>query len=100
MSQNCLSVQGGSEASAPRNDRQFLLLPRLRAEAYLLLAQFRRQGLSKILGIEDLPDFDFSAAVERRALHPIDRLVQRLHLNQPEARDEIADHGERPMRDG
>ena len=48
----------------------------------------RNSGVSaspKSSGVEHLPDFDFSAAVERRALHPLDRFIQRLGLDQPEA---------------
>src|SRR5260221_9545875 len=71
-----------------------LLLPRLRAEALFLFAQFGRQHLAEIVGIKDLPDFDFSSAVERRALHPRDRLIQRLGLDQQEAGDEIAGSAE------
>src|ERR1700687_3612503 len=76
---------------------KFLLLRRLGAKPRFLLAQFGRQRLAEILRIEDLANFDFGAAVERRALHPFDRLVPRLHLNQPETGDKVAGHGERTM---
>src|SRR5437879_272550 len=71
----------------------------LRAKALLLLAQFRRQRLAEILGIEHLPDLDLGAAVERRALHPFDRFVARLHLDQPEAGNQVAGHRERAAFD-
>src|SRR5438034_9237653 len=44
-----------------------------------------------------LADFDFSAIAERRALDPLDRFVFRLHLPDPEARDQIFRFGERPI---
>src|ERR1700712_2527942 len=76
-----------------------LLLACLRAQPRFLFAEFGRQRLAEILGFENLPDFDLRAAAERRALHPLGGLLQRLHLNQPEARDEIAGHRERPLAD-
>src|SRR5258708_21886497 len=79
----------------PRN--RVLLLPGLRAKARFLLTQFGRQRLAKIFRIEDLPDFNFGAAVERRTFHPVDRLIQRFHLYKPKAGDKIAGHGEWTM---
>jgi hypothetical protein len=75
--------------------KSVLLLPRLRAETLLLLAQFGRQCLAEILGVEDLPDFDLGAVIERRPLHPFDRLVQRFDLDQPETGNQIAGKAER-----
>src|ERR1700738_3715881 len=78
-----------------------LLLPRrLRAKALFVLAQLGRECLAEILDIEDLPDFDFGSAVEWRALHPFDRFILRLDLDQPETRDKIAGAAERPVGDG
>src|SRR6266849_9758691 len=76
---------------------QALLLPGLRAKPSFLLTQLGRQRFAEILRIEDLPDLDFGAAVERRALHPFNRLLQRFRLNKPEPCDKIAGHGERTM---
>src|SRR6476469_3968603 len=77
-----------------------LLLHRLGTKTGFLLAQLGRQRLAKILRIEDLPNFDFRAAVERRTLHPFDCLVPRLHLNKPETVDEIAGPAEGAFGDG
>src|SRR5882724_13554700 len=65
------------------------LLRRLGAQARLVLAQFRRQRLAKILRRENLADLDLGAAVERGALHPVDGFIQRCGLDQPEAGDEV-----------
>src|ERR1700676_5771793 len=77
-----------------------LLLPCLRAETLLLLAQFGRQRLAEILGVEDLPDFDLGAVIERRPLHPFDRLVQRFDLDQPKTANQIAGKAERTATHG
>src|SRR5712664_4416860 len=84
-----LWIPGLRQAAHPGMTGLALFLRR-GAEALFLFAQFGRQRLAEILRIEDLPDFDLGAAVERRALHPFDRLVARLHLDQPEAGDELA----------
>src|SRR6266481_826123 len=75
----------------------FSLFAHLGTQTLFLLTQFRRQRLAEILCIEDLPDFDFSTTVEWRTLHPVDRLVQRLDLDEPEAGDEIIGHSKRAM---
>jgi hypothetical protein len=68
---------------------------RPRAQAYLLLAQFGRECFAEIFRRKDLPDFDLGTAIEWRALHPIDCLIQRLRLDQPESRHQIAGQAER-----
>src|SRR6266550_6702739 len=85
----CVSGRQLPTEGASRNDNEdgALLLRRLGAQALFLFAQFRRQRLAEILRIENLPDFDL-AVIERCALHPVDRLVQRFDLDQPEAGDE------------
>src|SRR5882757_7384387 len=67
----------------------------LGAQALFLLAQFRRQRLAEILGRKYLPDLDLVAAVERRALHPVDGLIERFGVDQPEAGGEIVVEVER-----
>src|SRR5258708_38654617 len=89
----------GPRKRVSRNDG-LLLLPGLGAKTGFLLAQFGRQRLAKILRVEDLPNFNFRAAVERCALHPFDCLVPRLDLNQPEAGNKIASPAEGALGDG
>src|SRR5262245_47510178 len=64
------------------------LLRRVRAGALFLLTQLGREGLAEILGREHLADLDLRAGIERRALHPGDRLIERGRLDQPEAGDQ------------
>src|SRR5262245_57691985 len=69
----------------------------LRAQALLALAQFRRQGIAKIVSGKDLADVDLVTGAEWRALHPADCFVKGRGLDQPEAGDEIAGQGKRPL---
>src|SRR5215216_2623661 len=69
------------------------------AQALFLPAQFGGQRLAKILRGKHLADFDLGAAVEWRALHPVDRLIQRFGLDQPETADEVAGVIERAATD-
>src|SRR5512144_2679866 len=81
--------------------RDRLLLRRdLFAQARLLRLQFGRELLAEICGLEQLADFDLGAAVEWCALQPLDRLVHRVRLPQPEARDEFFGIRERAVDDG
>src|ERR1700752_4938762 len=61
----------------------------LLAQSLFLRAQLRRELLAEILCLEDLAELDFGPAVERRLLEPLDRLVHRLHLPEPETGDEL-----------
>src|ERR1051326_214667 len=54
----------------------------------------------EILGLEDLTQLDFGAAVEGRALEPLDRLVLGLALPQPEPGDQLLGLRERPVGHG
>src|SRR5438067_2894200 len=84
----------------PGRSRRGLPLPRrLLAHSLLLRAQLRRELLAEVLGLEDRPDLDFGPAVERRALEPLDRLVDRLHAPHPVAGDELLGLGERAVGD-
>src|SRR5258705_12960404 len=73
----------------------WLLLRGLGAQPLFLLAQLGRQRLAKIFRGKYLPDFDLGAAVERRTLHPVNRLIQRFGLDQPETGDEAVAEFER-----
>src|SRR5690348_2278525 len=91
-------------AGVSQRDRGRLLLLRvdLRAQALFLLAKLGRELGAEILGFEDLADLDLGRlALERRgaALHPLDGLVERLDLDDPEARDELLRLGERTVDD-
>jgi mono/diheme cytochrome c family protein len=57
-------------------------------------------ALAEVGELEDLPDLDLCAAFERRSLEPLDRLLLRLALPDPVARDELLAFGERPIDDG
>ena len=59
-----------------------------RPQAFLPRPQLGRQLLAEVLALEHRTDLHLDAAVERRALEPIDRLLDRLHLPEPEAGDD------------
>src|SRR5437879_613326 len=77
-----------------------LLLRRLCADSLLLFAELRRERLAEVLRLEDLPDLDFGSPAERGALQPLDRLLLRLHLPQPEAGDQLLRLREGPVGHG
>src|ERR1051326_2547771 len=62
------------------------------------MTQFGGELFAEILRLEDLPDFHFGL-FERGALEPVDRLIPRLHLPYPEARDQLFGLAERPVGD-
>ena len=55
-----------------------------------LLAQLGGERFAEIFRRKHLTDFDLVAIAERRALHPVDRFIERFGVDQPEAGDEIA----------
>src|SRR5207244_10447130 len=74
----------------------------LGAQALLLLAQLRRELRAEVFGLENLADLDLCLGAGHRvgaALDPVDRLLLRLHLPQPEAGDQLLGLGERPVDD-
>src|SRR4051794_23924061 len=88
--------RAGGGRSAPARLR--LPLPLLRlglgAQPLLLLAQLGRERLAEVLGLEHLAELDRRALTLTRtgpghALHPLDRLFLRLHLDDPEAGDQL-----------
>src|SRR5437588_6230539 len=79
----------------PACRRSILSLRRdLRPQTLLLLLQLGRERVAEVLRFEHLADFDLGAAAERRALQPLDRVLLRLHLPQPEAGNELLRFGE------
>src|SRR5215213_8730383 len=74
----------------------------LRAHALLALPHLGRELVAKVLGLEDLADLDLRRSRHRvrAALDPLDRLLERLGLHQPEAGDELLGLGERAVDDG
>src|SRR4051794_10242348 len=97
---------GAVRSARARRRPSLLLLARgLGAEALLLLAQLGRECLAEVLGLEDLTELDRRALALTRtgpghALHPLDRLLLRLHLDDPEAGDQLLGLGERPVSHG
>src|SRR5690242_12655225 len=92
----------------------FLLVPlgHLGPETLFLLPELRRERLAEILRLEDLANLDLGVVAvgvvdqaERGPLDPFDRLFLRLHLPDPEPRDQLLGLGERaidhgPLRSG
>src|SRR4051812_36388974 len=54
------------------------------SQPLFLRTQLRREFFAEVFGFEDRTDFELGAAAERRAFEPVDRLVHRLHLPDPE----------------
>src|SRR5689334_19271631 len=79
-----------------------LLLGDLLANAVLLGAQLGRELLAEVLGLEDLADLDLRFARHGigGALDPLDGFLERAHLEDPEARDQLLGLGERPVDHG
>src|SRR5690606_3763656 len=71
----------------------------LLAQTRLVLADLGRGRLAEVLDLEHLPDLDL-AIVEGDALDPLDRLLLRLDLDQPEPGDQLLRLGEGPVDDG
>src|SRR5262249_33573505 len=68
-----------------------LALPRF------LVAQLGAEIRAEVLGLEHAPDLDLLVALlEGRAADPLDRFLHRLHLPEPEARDQLLGLRERP----
>src|SRR3712207_260100 len=82
-------------------DRRLRVRLDLLAQALLGLAQLRRQVLAEVVGLEDLPDLDLGVALHRvrAALDPLDGLLHRADLPQPEARDQLLGLRERAVHD-
>src|SRR2546425_12648823 len=57
----------------------------------------RGVALRELSRLEHLPDLHLGAAVERRALQPLDRLFLRFALPEPEAGDQLLRLGEGPV---
>src|SRR5919204_3965593 len=84
-------IRPSASRGAPR---LMLLLGHLTSQALLLLPELARGVAGReLLGLEDLPDLDL-ALLERGALEPLDRLIHRLALPQPEAGDQLLGLGE------
>src|SRR5262245_37747639 len=85
----------GTAVSSP----SALVLLELRAELLLLGLQLRRERGAQVLGLVDGPDLDHRlvAGGIRALLHPVHRLLDRLHLPDPEARDQLLGLGERAV---
>src|SRR4029453_9461668 len=69
---------------------------RLGAQALLLLAQLRGELVAEIVGREHRADLELGL-LHGRSLDPLDRLVQRLGLDQPETREQLLGLRERAV---
>src|SRR5438132_14425150 len=79
----------------------FHLAGNFRAQALLLGTEFAcRIDGRKIFRFKYLADFEGDAGAERCPLHPIDRFLLGLGLDQPESRDHLLGFGERAVGDG
>src|SRR5262245_1636076 len=88
-------------ADAPSALAGLALLLDLLAQPRFLRAQLGRELGAEVLGLEHGPDLQrrLRAGRVRAAFRPLDRLLQRLHLPDPEAGDELLGLGERPVHD-
>jgi hypothetical protein len=72
----------------------------LRPQLLLLLAQLGRQLLAEVVGLEDGPQLDDpvrAGRVARDPLRPFECLLDRLHLPDPVAGEQLLRLGERPV---
>src|SRR5262245_39383705 len=86
----CLLVERGAARSTTAS-RLLLFRRHLRAQPLLLLPQLGREGVAEIVRLKHLADLDLRFLARRvgAALDPLDRLLLRLHLPQPEAGDQF-----------
>src|SRR2546426_5894103 len=68
----------------------------LSPQSLLLLLELRLERITEVVRLEHLANLYFTF-LERGPLQPLDGLVQRLHLPQPEARDQLLRLGEGPV---
>src|SRR5439155_24907906 len=94
----CLSGSAGASPSHRRDESLLLLLLNLAPQPVFLLAQFGRELGAEVRRLEHLADLDLGV-LERGALEPLDRLLLRLALPQPEAGDQFLRLGERAVDD-
>src|SRR5687768_7229186 len=66
-------------------------------EALFLRAQLRCQLVPEILGLEDRPNLNFRAALERRFLEPLHGFVHGAHFPDPETCDQLLRIRKRPI---
>src|SRR6267143_6054621 len=94
--------------ASSRNDRspspspQLPLLGHLRAHALLRLLELGSEGGAEVRRLEHLANLDLGLRAREgigAAPHPFDRLLLRLHLNQPEPGDQLLRLGEGPVDD-
>src|SRR5712691_1253299 len=83
--------------SGRRGATRLLLRGHLRANSLLLLPELGRELAAKVLRLEHLANLDLRLLAEGGALDPFDRLFLRLHLPEPEARDQLLRLGEGPV---
>src|SRR3989449_10148488 len=67
-----------------------------RSQSLLLLLELRLERIPEVVRLEHLANLYFTF-LERGPLQPLDGFVQRLHLPQPEARDQLLRLGEGPV---
>src|SRR5688500_470309 len=71
-------------------------------QALLPCAKLRSELLAEILRLVDRSDLDLRFLTGHRiraTLHPFDRFLDRLHLPNPEASNELLGFGKRPVED-
>src|SRR5690606_2202783 len=83
--------------------RSCLALPLdLRAQALLVFALLGRERRTEVLGLVEGPDLDLRFLARHRvraAPDPLDRFLERLHLPDPVAGDQLPGFRERPVDD-
>src|SRR5215218_2813865 len=81
------------------DDSRSRLLAELRPQPLLLLLELGRERLAEVGRLEHLADLDLRLGTRRvrTALDPLDRLLLRLHVPDPEAGDQLLGLRERPV---
>src|SRR5690606_15875271 len=77
-----------------------LLTPlHLLAQPFVTSSELGRVLRPEVFSVEDLPEFDLRAPVERSALEPLHGFIHRLHLPEPVARHQLFGLRERSVDD-
>src|SRR5579864_7786952 len=93
------SISRSNEKLPDRQEQTNYFFPAICWLSRRSLPQLRSEVLAKVSRLKDRTDLHLSAAIERSPLQPIDRLVHRPHLPNPETGDQLFGFRERSIDD-
>src|SRR5689334_20386904 len=82
-----------------RHARQLFFCRHLLAKTLLLRSQFRSQLSGEVLRLKNRANLDFRSSVEWSSFEPLDGFIDRPHLPEPKAGDQLLRLRERSIDD-